>query len=428
VDAALARAWLAPGSEFGAGHRGVDFDAVAGTPVRAAAAGTVRFAGSVGGFRAVTIAHGGGLETTYTRLADVHVSTGARVFSGRWIGTVSEAHDGRRGLHLGVKLDGAYVDPELYLGALDLGRAVHLAPLDEPSLPGCARPAGIGTSPPPPSDNVAIAVGGLSSSTREGTRPFKAWLRALGYRGRDAFVFSYRGLGPGRLHEPYYRTDTYGSVREASVRLRELLVRIGRARPGADVDIVAHSQGGVLVRALLGRPAMAWAPELPRVEHVVTLGAPHLGAPVAGAVGALRASILAGPTIAVLSALAERGWLPIPSAGDDVVRDLAPGSSLLSGVARQDVAHGTRFLNVAIANDVIVPADRAEMPHEVFRVVGPRGLWAHRAVLSSPEARALAYDFLRDAPEPCPTVWDRVGPVVGRLVGWSQRALANIVP
>jgi hypothetical protein len=68
------------------------------------------------------------------------------------------------------------------------------------------------------------------------------------------------------------------------------------------------------------------------------------------------------------------------------------------------------------------------MPHELYRVIPPRGLWGHSSVLTSPETRALAYDFLRDAPEPCRTKWDLVGALAGRLVGWSQWALGRLVP
>jgi hypothetical protein len=428
VDGSIARRWQAPGSEYGPGHRGVDFDAPPGGPVRAAAAGAVTFAGAVAGFQAVTVAHGGGLETTYSRMGDVYVSAGQEVPRGQWLGTVSGAHADGGGLHLGAKVDGRYVDPERYLGALDVSRAVHLAPLEEAPGDRCARPT-LGEAPPPPNDNVAIAVAGIASETAgAGVGRYRSWLRSLGYRAGDAFVFSYRGPRGPDLHAPYRRGDTYAGLRAAAVRLRSLLVRIARARPGADVDLVAHSQGGVVVRALLEQPAMSSAPGLPRVEHVVTLGAPHSGAPLAGAVGARRRTFMGGGALGLLSALAAAGWLPIPSAGSEAVRDLVPGSHLLGALARQDVAYGARFLNIAMPHDVIVPADRTEMPHELYRVVPPRGLWGHATILSSPEMRALAYDFMRDAPEPCATMWDVLGPVTGRLVGWSQWALGRLLP
>ena len=422
VDAVIERRWQAPSSEYGSGHRGVDFGAPPGDPVRAAADGTVTFAGPVAGLRAVTVAHGGGLETTYSRLGSVYVSAGQQIARGHWLGTVSGAHSDGGGLHLGTKLDGRYVDPEAYLGPLDLSRAVHLAPLQEPAGDRCARPAT--GARPPPNDNVAVAVGGIASETAEGgVDRYRGWLRSLGYRGSDAFVFSYRGAHGRDLHAPYGRDDTYGSLRTAAGRLRALLVRIARARPGADVDLVTHSQGGLVARALLAQFALSWAPDFPRVEHVVTLGTPHRGAPLAGA-----ARSGGGGVVGLLSGLAAGGWLPIPSAGSAAVKDLAPGSGLLRALARQDVAYGARFLNISMPHDVIVPADRAEMAQELYRVVPPRGLWGHGSVLSSPETRALAYDFLRDAPDPCRTRWDLVGPLVGRLVGWSQWALGRVVP
>src|SRR5881296_292194 len=59
------RAFDPPDSPYGAGHRGIDIAAPVGTPVRAAAAGTVTFAGSVGGSLFVTVDHGAGLLSSY---------------------------------------------------------------------------------------------------------------------------------------------------------------------------------------------------------------------------------------------------------------------------------------------------------------------------------------------------------------------------
>jgi hypothetical protein len=79
-------------------------------------------------------------------------------------------------------------------------------------------------------------------------------------------------------------------------------------------------------------------------------------------------------------------------------------------------------------HDLLVPVDRARLRHEVTRVVPPRGLWGHRAVLGSDVGRALAYDFLRDAPLPCLGPSDLLGPLLGRVTGWGVRALGAIVP
>src|SRR3954447_17287967 len=66
VDGAVVQPFDAPSSPYAPGHRGVDFAAAPGTPVRAANDGVVSFAGSVAGTLHVTIAHDGGLRTSYS--------------------------------------------------------------------------------------------------------------------------------------------------------------------------------------------------------------------------------------------------------------------------------------------------------------------------------------------------------------------------
>ena len=62
---AVARTFDAPSPNWQPGHRGVDLVARAGQPVYAAGAGTVVFAGDLAGRPLVSIAHPGGLRTTY---------------------------------------------------------------------------------------------------------------------------------------------------------------------------------------------------------------------------------------------------------------------------------------------------------------------------------------------------------------------------
>src|SRR2546428_10952692 len=64
LPGAVIRGYEPPTSPYGPGHRGIDIAAPVGTPVLAAAAGTVSFAGRVAGSLYVTIDHGAGLFTT----------------------------------------------------------------------------------------------------------------------------------------------------------------------------------------------------------------------------------------------------------------------------------------------------------------------------------------------------------------------------
>ena len=97
-----------------------------------AAGATVAFAGSVGGQLFVTLDHGAGLTSTYSWLDTVTVRKGDVVARGQSIATTGVGHPGSAipHLHLGVKLDDAYVDPLDYLspiGVQDLIRLAHFA-------------------------------------------------------------------------------------------------------------------------------------------------------------------------------------------------------------------------------------------------------------------------------------------------------------
>jgi murein DD-endopeptidase MepM/ murein hydrolase activator NlpD len=127
----LLRGFDPPDSPFGSGHRGIDIASAPDTPVLATAPGVVSFAGPVGGRLFVTVDHGGGLESTYSFLASLAVRRGAAVVAGQVLGTSGTGHAGSTvpHLHLGVRLDDAYVDPLAYLGPVEVWRFIRLAPL-----------------------------------------------------------------------------------------------------------------------------------------------------------------------------------------------------------------------------------------------------------------------------------------------------------
>jgi murein DD-endopeptidase MepM/ murein hydrolase activator NlpD len=78
---------------FHYGHYGIDIAADYGTRVKAAAGGTVTFAGwkSNGGGYQVWIAHGSGLYTTYNHMSAVSVSRGQRVARGQAVGRIGSS-------------------------------------------------------------------------------------------------------------------------------------------------------------------------------------------------------------------------------------------------------------------------------------------------------------------------------------------------
>ncbi|WP_217361586.1 peptidoglycan DD-metalloendopeptidase family protein [Aeromicrobium stalagmiti] len=95
-------------------HDGTDFGVPCGTPVHAAAAGTVTTSGHAGAYgRRVTVRHSPGLETTYNHLSSQSVSVGERVEAGDVVGLVgSTGLSTGCHLHFMVLKDGRPVNPQ----------------------------------------------------------------------------------------------------------------------------------------------------------------------------------------------------------------------------------------------------------------------------------------------------------------------------
>ena len=131
VTGPVIRAFDPPDSPFGSGHRGIDVAAVPGTAFLAPSPGTVKFAGRIGGQLFLSVAHGGGWESTASWVGTVSVRAGDVVFEGQTLGSTGTGHPGATvpHVHLGVKFAGAYVDPLTVFGPLSLEGLVHLAPM-----------------------------------------------------------------------------------------------------------------------------------------------------------------------------------------------------------------------------------------------------------------------------------------------------------
>jgi murein DD-endopeptidase MepM/ murein hydrolase activator NlpD len=135
------------------GHRGVDLAGRVGEPVLASGAGVVAFAGRVAGVPVVSVAHPGGLLTTYEPVRAA-VVTGRPVRRGQVLGrlTVRGSHCAPAAcLHWGLRRGTDYLDPVPLVAP---GR-VRLLPLRGEPVGWAPAPAGA----------LALGSAGLLGST-----------------------------------------------------------------------------------------------------------------------------------------------------------------------------------------------------------------------------------------------------------------------
>jgi hypothetical protein len=529
VDGAVVHPFVAPASVYGAGHRGADLAAPAGTPVRAANDGVVSFAGSVAGSLHVTVAHAGGLRTSYSFLATVAVRVGQVIRRGDVVGTsggVGPDHDGTV-LHFGLRVGDRYVDPMLLFRPADLTKLVRLVPADDPAespwSPArerrdlqaslrLARPSAIGVPVATATDgscgdgvplvgavvdaacdvgawiganaSVAIDAGiaflaattGLATATLDGldvavrgtvralqtlsraaasalartpagqlaldvvaigrrfaktvtadctddARPADGTggsthrvmvvaginsqgaagdrgatvdldVTALGYHVGEGEVryFSYAADGG-----PYTRDDTHGAIPTAAARLGDQLRAMQREQPGREVDLIAHSQGGVVVDVFLNKLYSAADPTLPPLGNVITLSSPHQGAPLATAGRQIRATP-AGR--ALLDAAESVSSLPPPSS--TAFGQLTEGSPMMRHLWDQGLPDHIEYTTIGATEDYVVPATQISVPGATETVAAVNGsLSEHSAIVRAPDALKAVRAALEGRPPPC---------------------------
>jgi pimeloyl-ACP methyl ester carboxylesterase len=246
-------------------------------------------------------------------------------------------------------------------------------------------PADTPVPPPPTERRIVVLVGGLGSTT-DHAAVLATDTDALGYDARrDVVRFSYRpGGGPSTPR------DSEGDLDEAAQRLAAQIRAIAAANPGVAVDVIAHSQGGLVARAAVvlhgARPAL-----------LATLGTPHHGADLATAAVGLDLTMSGGAALdAATKAVAE------PVAGLDLdERSIQQMSETSPFLQRLDAAPSpppdeTRIVSIAVRGDLVVANHRSRLEHAANAVITTTGsLNEHEGIPGAPATtvelrRALA--------------------------------------
>lgn len=518
VDGAVVDPFRAPANPYGPGNRGIDLAAPPGTPVRAAGAGIVSFAGQVGGALHVVVEHQGGLRTTYAFLSSVAVRANQPVDRGQTVGAAGGTGPGQPALamHFGLRLGDRYVDPSVLFGPCDLTKLVHLAPTDQPVREpwDTLRAAGVATikvesdgggflddlagaldtvgsaagdvagvaldatttagghvveagarygselarslirqtpaagvlsilgevgvrmhdwweersncsDDSPSADgtggstHLLMAVGGINSRGAPDTPTFNLDAAALGYHDDEVTYFSYAPDG-GR----YQPEDTWHDLLDAARLLDGQLRASQEQNPGREVDLIAHSQGGVVVDVFLQNVYEAGDPGLPPIGNIVTLSSPHQGAPLATSARRWREHPIGGVLVDGADDV-----LAMPPADAPSVRQADEESGLMRGLWDDGLPDHIDFTTIGATDDLLVPATQIGVPGatEVVVNVGGGPFDDHTDIPDDPQALRAVRAALEGRPPPCTGVSDGLrGAVMPVLISRVERGLGAL--
>jgi len=213
---------------------------------------------------------------------------------------------------------------------------------------------------------------------------------ALGYHRDEDEVrwFSYAADGGA-----YTAADTHGPLDVAAARLDAQLRVMQREEPGREVDLIAHSQGGVVVDVFLAQYYDPADPGFPPLGTVVTVSSPHEGAPLATTAGRIR-TVPGGQ--AVLDAVPG-----VPPPNSPAVGDLSEESSTVSEVQRRGVPEHFDVTSIGATEDFVVPATNISLPGARETVVAVTAFNEHSAVLADTDGLRAIRAGLEGRAPPC---------------------------
>jgi hypothetical protein len=239
-----------------------------------------------------------------------------------------------------------------------------------------------------------MVVAGIDSHTDANGATLPLPTDDLGYHADEVSYFSYARDGGA-----YEKDDTYAPLMRSAHLLAAQLREQQRRDPGREVDLIAHSQGGVVALAFLKLVYEPGDPSYPPLGTVVTLSSPLSGAPLASTAARLR-GIPGGD--AVLDGASRALGDNAPDLDSPALRDLAEGSDFMRRLVAAPLPDGIVLTTVGSTFDHVVPADHSSSADAQQRTVVETVITSgHSRVVDDADAMRATRAALEGAPLPC---------------------------
>jgi hypothetical protein len=266
------------------------------------------------------------------------------------------------------------------------------------------------------SDHRVMIIAGLDSSVTNGGPSFALPAGRLGYESKDVSYFSYARDGGD-----YTAVDTEGSLRTAARRLGAQLRELERQEPGREVDLIGHSQGGVIMTEFLAHVYHASDPSYPPLGFAVAMASPlggDTGATVEGnlnrsAVGrlALRAAHAAGA--------------PDPNARS--VAQLDKRSRFVGELDPSRLSPMVDLTSIGATQDVIAPAVDSARHGALSFTVTPHSLNGHSGIVTDDSALRATRAAIEGKPLPCQSLTTILtGEIVSTAIATAEQRIGQV--
>jgi hypothetical protein len=265
------------------------------------------------------------------------------------------------------------------------------------------------------SDHRVMLIAGLDSSMTNGGPSTPLPAGRLGYESQDVSYFSYARDGGD-----YTAADSEGSLRTAARRLGAQLRQLQRHQPGREVDLIGHSQGGVVMTEFLAHVYHPGDPSYPPLGYAVAMASPLGGSTGATAEADIQKS--ASGRLALRAAHA--AGAPNPNAVS--VAQLSERSPFVRNLQRARLPGVVDLTAIGAAQDVVTPADDTSRAGAEHRTVIPHSLNGHSGIVTDDAALRATRAALEGKPLPCQSLTTILtGEVVSTAIATTERRIGD---